>query len=102
MLCVAKFSAAVAKLFPHRCSWEVAVGTLAMDLTFNVLESIRRDVRELRDDLSNEKKSRSRQIEELTKDVKDIHRQLKLNTLLWALAGHLRRKRGPTGGLRCC
>ena len=45
-----------------------------MDLTFNVLESIRRDLRELRDDLQAEKTSRHRQVDELQKDVKDIRR----------------------------
>ena len=49
-------------------------GLRKMDLTFNVLESLRRDIRELRDDLSNEKATRNRQIDELTKDVKDIRR----------------------------
>jgi hypothetical protein len=47
-----------------------------MDLSFNVLESIRRDIRELRDDLSSEKSTRSRQIDELTQDVKDIRRHV--------------------------
>ena len=49
---------------------------LRMDLSFNVLESIRRDIRELRDDLSSEKSTRSRQIDELTQDVKDIRRHV--------------------------
>ena len=45
-----------------------------MDLTFNVLESIRRDIRELRDDLHIEKTSRHKQFGELQLEVKNITR----------------------------
>jgi hypothetical protein len=45
-----------------------------MDLTFNVLESIRRDMRELSEDLRAEKTTRQREVEEIQKSVKDIRR----------------------------
>ena len=64
-----------------------------MDLTFNVLESIRRDVRELSDDLRAEKNTRMRQVEELQKDVKDIRRC----TVTLALAGPLNPPRDARG-----
>lgn len=48
-----------------------------MDLTFNVLESIRRDIRELRDDLHIEKTSRHKQFGELQLEVKNITRDVR-------------------------
>ena len=45
-----------------------------MDLTFNVLESIRRDIRELRDDLTIEKDSRIKSCEDLKKELKEVRR----------------------------
>jgi Ca2+-binding EF-hand superfamily protein len=49
-----------------------------MDLTFNVLESIRRDIRELRDDLHIEKQSRRKDVEELQTEVKGLQRDVRL------------------------
>merc|ERR1719199_1855700 len=49
-----------------------------MDLTFNVLESIRRDIRELRDDLHIEKQSRRKDVEELQGDCKNLRREVRL------------------------
>merc|ERR1719272_660440 len=48
-----------------------------MDLTFNVLESIRRDVREVRDDLSIEKDARTHSYEELKRDLKECRRDVR-------------------------
>merc|ERR1719272_1598538 len=48
-----------------------------MDLTFNVLESIRRDIRELRDDLTIEKDSRIKSCEDLKKELKEVRRDVR-------------------------
>eukprot|EP00656_Telonema_subtile_P056734 TRINITY_DN9142_c0_g8_i1.p1 TRINITY_DN9142_c0_g8~~TRINITY_DN9142_c0_g8_i1.p1 ORF type:complete len:1064 (+),score=417.22 TRINITY_DN9142_c0_g8_i1:39-3230(+) len=48
-----------------------------MDLTFNVLESIRRDIRELRDDLTIEKGARDKTNEELKQELKEVRRDVR-------------------------
>jgi Ca2+-binding EF-hand superfamily protein len=48
-----------------------------MDLTFNVLESIRRDIRELRDDLRIESDARVKAVDELRKDLKEVRRDVR-------------------------
>lgn len=45
-----------------------------MDLTFNVLESIRRDIRELRDDLRIETDARVKSVDDLKKELKEVRR----------------------------
>merc|ERR1719247_2278814 len=48
-----------------------------MDLTFNVLESIRRDIRELRDDLRIETDSRVKSVDDLKKELKEVRRDVR-------------------------
>jgi Ca2+-binding EF-hand superfamily protein len=48
-----------------------------MDLTFNVLESIRRDIRELRDDLTIEKDARIKSCDDLKKELKEVRRDVR-------------------------
>ena len=57
-----------------------------MDLTFNVLESIRRDIRELRDDLRIETDARVKSVDDLKKELKEVRRCFPSSTTAPALS----------------
>eukprot|EP00658_Telonema_sp_P-2_P012343 TRINITY_DN14704_c0_g2_i2.p1 TRINITY_DN14704_c0_g2~~TRINITY_DN14704_c0_g2_i2.p1 ORF type:complete len:413 (-),score=155.79 TRINITY_DN14704_c0_g2_i2:119-1222(-) len=60
-----------------RSTQSTGLKTETMDLTFNVLESIRRDIRELRDDLTIEKDARVKSFEEVKKELKEVRRDVR-------------------------